>query len=181
MPFFGPHDMSRFMSELGATTDGLKLAFTALLTMRGVPLVYDGDEIAIPGGGDPDNHRDIPGGRTSHPRNAFAACGLTSERQDVWSHVNTWLKARASHADLRRGTMKHLVVADQQLLYRRGAVFVATDNDIKSADVLSPVVINGRDVLQRGSAQMGRALTILQCSSYVLKPATRQRDGATAR
>ena len=153
------------MSELGATTDGLKLTFTTLLTMRGVPLVYDGDGIAIPSGGDPDHRRDFRGGRAGDPNSAFVACSLTPEPRDVWSHVNTRLEARASHADLRRGTMVHLVVADQQPLSRRGAVSVAIDNDIKSADVLSPVVISGRDVLQRCSAPQGRALTIPRRSS----------------
>ena len=161
------------MSELGATMDGFKLAFTTLLTIRGVPLVYDGDGIAIPSGGDPDHRRDFRGGRAGDPGNAFAACSLTTEPRDVWSHVNTRLEARASHADLRRGTMVHLFVADQQPLSRRGAVSVAIDNDIKSADVLSPVVISGRDVLQRCSAPQGRALTIPLRSSYVFKPATR--------
>ena len=69
--------------------------------------------------------------------------------------------------------MNHLVVANQRLPYRRGAVLVLIDNDIKSADVLSPVVINGRHVLQRCSAPTGRALTIPLRSSYVFTPATR--------
>ena len=34
---FGSHDVARFMNEAGATVDGLKLAFTLLLTMRGTP------------------------------------------------------------------------------------------------------------------------------------------------
>ena len=60
--FLGLHDVPRFMNEPGATTDGLRLAFTFLMTARGTPLVYYGDEIAMPGGGDPDNRRDFPGG-----------------------------------------------------------------------------------------------------------------------
>jgi glycosidase len=38
----------------GATTWD-EAAFTFLMTARGIPLVYYGDEIAMPGGGDPDN------------------------------------------------------------------------------------------------------------------------------
>src|SRR5439155_21150625 len=44
--FLGLHDTPRFMSEPGATIDSLKLAFTFLLTARGTPLIYYGDEIA---------------------------------------------------------------------------------------------------------------------------------------
>ena len=48
--FIGNHDVARFMSEEGATIDGLKLAFTWLLTSRGIPTIYYGDEIAMRGG-----------------------------------------------------------------------------------------------------------------------------------
>ena len=173
MPFFGLHDVSRFMGERGATIDGLKLAFTTVLTMRGVPLVYYGDEIAMAGGGDPDNRRDFPGGWAGDAKNAFEASGRTPEQQVVWSHVSALLKARASHADLRRGTLEQLVVADQQLLYRRGAVFVAINNDTKPAELSSPVAISGRDVLERCGAPSGRTLTIPARSSCVFVPATR--------
>jgi len=83
MPFLGLHDVSRFMGEPGATIDGLKLAFTTVLTMRGIPLVYYGDEIAMTGGADPDNRRDFPGGWTTDASNAFSASGRTPEQQAV--------------------------------------------------------------------------------------------------
>ena len=69
------------------------------LLLIGVPLVYDGAEIAIPSGVGPDKRRDFPGGRAGDPGNAFAACGLTPEPQELWSHVNTRPNARASHAN----------------------------------------------------------------------------------
>src|SRR5437867_2968965 len=62
LTFAGNHDTPRFMNEPGASADGLRLAFTFLLTARGLPMVYAGDEIGTPGGGDPDNRRDFPGG-----------------------------------------------------------------------------------------------------------------------
>ena len=43
----GGHDDGRFMSEKGATLAGLKLAHAFLLTTRGVPQLYYGDEIAM--------------------------------------------------------------------------------------------------------------------------------------
>lgn len=147
MPFFGLHDVSRFMGEPGATVAGLKLAFTTVLTMRGVPLVYYGDEIAMPGGPDPDNRRDFPGGWVSDPRNAFEEAGRTAEQQAVWQHVQTLLRTRAQHTDLRRAPMEHVVVTEQQLVYRRGGVVVALNNDTLAATVAVPVPVSGRDVL----------------------------------
>ena len=136
--FLGLHDVSRFMGEQGATADGLRLAFTFLLTARGTPLVYYGDEIAMPGGGDPDNRRDFPGGWPGDPRNAFDSAGRSAEEQATFRHVRDLLKLRASRADLRTGTMTNLHVAEQSWVYRRGRSMVALNNDTKPVDVRVP-------------------------------------------
>ena len=94
--FLGLHDVPRFLNEPGATTAGLKLAYTFLLTTRGIPLVYYGDEIALPGGSDPDNRRDFPGGFAGDPRNAFSAAGRTPEQQAVFAHVQRLNRLRAA-------------------------------------------------------------------------------------
>jgi neopullulanase len=147
MPFFGLHDVSRFMGEKGATVAGLKLAFTTVLTTRGTPLVYYGDEIAIPGGPDPDNRRDFPGGWASDAANAFEASGRTPEQQAVWQHVQTLLRTRAAVPDLRRARTEHLVVADQQFVFARGRATVALNNDTVAVAVTVPAVVSGRDAL----------------------------------
>ena len=124
----GLHDVNRFMNEPGATSAGLKLAYTFLLTARGTPLIYYGDEIAMPGGNDPDNRQDFPGGWPGDKRNAFDASGRTDVEQSVWSHVQTLLKVRAERADLRRGRTENLQVGDQTYVYRRGRTVVAINN-----------------------------------------------------
>jgi glycosidase len=136
--FLGLHDVSRFMGEQGATADGLRLAFTFLLTARGTPLVYYGDEIAMPGGGDPDNRRDFPGGWPGDPQSAFDSAGRSAEQQATFRHVRDLLKLRASRADLRTGTMTNLHVAEQSWVYRRGRSMVALNNDTKPVDVRVP-------------------------------------------
>ena len=109
----GLHDVPRFMNEPGATPEALKLAFTFLLTARGIPLVYYGDEIAMPGGGDPDNRRDFPGGFPGDARNAFEASGRTPDEQAVHAHVRALLRLRADTPALRRGATRNLHVAEQ--------------------------------------------------------------------
>jgi glycosidase len=131
----GSHDERRFMAEPGATTEGLRLAYTFLLTYRGTPLIYYGDEIAMPGGGDPDNRRDFPGGFPGDARNAFEASGRTAEQQATFAHVQRLLRVRAARPDLRRGRMEHLHVGDQTYVYRRGRTVVALNNDAKPAEV----------------------------------------------
>jgi neopullulanase len=147
MPFFGLHDVSRFMGEKGATVAGLKLAFTTVLTTRGTPLVYYGDEIAIPGGPDPDNRRDFPGGWAGDAANAFDVSGRTADQQAVWQHVQTLLRTRAAVSDLRRARTEHLVVTDQQFVFRRGRATVALNNDTAAVSLAIPAAQTGRDVL----------------------------------
>ncbi|MDM7920762.1 MAG: alpha-amylase family glycosyl hydrolase, partial [Pyrinomonadaceae bacterium] len=113
--FLGVHDMPRFMNEPGATTTGLKLAQTLIMTSRGTPLLYYGDEIAMPGGGDPDNRRDFPGGFPGDARNAFTAAGRTAQENDVWNHLAKLGTLRKELEPLRRGRSLDLFDEEQQL------------------------------------------------------------------
>jgi len=106
--FIGNHDQTRFVTEPGSNPAKLKAAFSLLLTMRGIPQIYSGDEIAMPGGPDPDNRRDFPGGFPGDPRNAFTAAGRTPEQQDVFAYVQSLLALRQKHAALRTGTQTHV-------------------------------------------------------------------------
>lgn len=145
--FLGLHDVPRFMNEPGATTDGLKLAYTFLLTARGTPLIYYGDEIALPGGNDPDNRRDFPGGWASDDRNAFEPAGRTAAEQSVWTHVRRLLRLRAERSDLRNSPTEHLVTGDQAFVYRRGRSVVALNNDTKSVEIRLPLMSMPNDAL----------------------------------
>jgi glycosidase len=85
-PFLGSHDLPRILSHAngdiadaggkgaleqawlappprGSTAEPylrLKQAFAFLLTSPGMPMIYYGDEIGLPGAGDPDNRRAMP-------------------------------------------------------------------------------------------------------------------------
>jgi len=106
--FIGNHDDRRFVSEEGSNPAKLKAALSLLLTLRGIPQIYSGDEIAMPGGDDPDNRRDFPGGFPGDPRNAFTASGRTAEQQDVFAYVQSLLALRKGHAALRTGKQWHI-------------------------------------------------------------------------
>jgi glycosidase len=128
----GLHDVPRFMNEPGATTAGLKLAFTFLCTARGIPLIYYGDEIAMPGGGDPDNRRDFPGGWAEDSRSAFEPAGRTQAEQEVHEHLRRLLRIRRELEPLRRGRMITLLAEEQAYAFARvraDAVVVAAFNN----------------------------------------------------
>jgi len=106
--FIGNHDDRRFVSEKGSNPAKLKAAFSLLLTLRGIPQIYSGDEIGMQGGDDPDNRRDFPGGFAGDQHNAFITSGRTAEEQDVFGHVQSLLALRKSHRALRTGKQWHI-------------------------------------------------------------------------
>jgi glycosidase len=81
----GGHDDGRFMSEKGATISGLKLANALVLTTRGIPQLYYGDEIAMTGPDEPATRGDFPGGFPGDKRNAFTREGRSREEQNCLS------------------------------------------------------------------------------------------------
>jgi glycosidase len=137
--FLGLHDMLRFMNESGAAPEGLKLAQTFLMTTRGTPLIYYGDEIAMPGGGDPDNRRDFPGGFPGDGKNAFTREGQTEVEREVWNHLQRVTRLRAALEPLRRGKLITLAVSDYQYAFARAtssdAVLVAFNNAREAAQI----------------------------------------------
>jgi glycosidase len=147
--FLGLHDVARFMNEPGATVDGLKLAFTYLLTSRGIPMIYYGDEIGMAGGNDPDNRRDFPGGWKEDARNAFLAEGRTADQQRVFEHVQKLAQLRRDYPDLRHGALKQLGVSDDVYVYTRGAAIVMLNNGTNPARVIAPAASGTwRDLLE---------------------------------
>jgi glycosidase len=66
-------------------------AFALLMTNKGAPLVYYGDEIGLPGAGDPDNRR------------MMQWSGLTADQSWLYARIKALTAIRAAHPALRRG------------------------------------------------------------------------------
>jgi glycosidase len=84
----------------------LALGFTALLTLPGLPLIYYGDEIGMPGGGDPDNRR------------LMTWSGTTAAQDKLRAHVTKLTAIRAQHPALRRGVRKQLWISADVYAYQ---------------------------------------------------------------
>lgn len=119
VPFLGNHDTSRFMNDPVATLDKLNLAFTVLTTMRGMPQIYSGDEIAMGGGDDPDNRHDFPGGFPGSVNDAFKADGRTGTQAQAFNSLQKLLTMRRSYPALGSGEEQVLSVSDDVLVYVR--------------------------------------------------------------
>lgn len=114
VPFIGNHDTTRFLTEAGGSVTRLKLALGLLVTLRGMPELYSGDEIGMTGGADPDNRRDFPGGFPGDTHNAFTGAGRTSTEQEIFAWTSGMLALRASHPALETGLEQDLF-ADNDL------------------------------------------------------------------
>ncbi len=128
--FLGNHDVVRFISQANGdipdlwganakeqgwtnppsepTTEEpyrrLQMAFTFLATTAGVPLVYYGDEIGIPGAGDPDNRR------------MMTFDDLSLWESETLLHVQTVMGLRQVHACLSTGQRIPLITNWQDVL-----------------------------------------------------------------
>ena len=143
----GGHDDGRFMSEKGATIEGLKLANAFVLTTRGVPQLYYGDELAMEGGDEPTTRGDFPGGFPGDKRNAFTAAGRTKDEQELFEYIKRLTTLRRELYPLTIGDLVNLHVSEQQYAFARttkhAAVVVVFNNDDKAAEIEFDVTRTG--------------------------------------
>ena len=72
--FLDNHDLPRFYSVLNEDTAKYKMAFAWLMTFRGIPQMYYGNEILMTGTTSPNDgyvRQDFPGGWAGDPSNKF--------------------------------------------------------------------------------------------------------------
>lgn len=117
--FIGNHDTMRFFTAAHESTPRLKLAMGLMATLRGMPLLYSGDEIAMEGGDDPDNRRDFPGGFPGDAQDAFSINQRTPNEQDVLGWTSGLLALRKAHPVLQTGLEQNLTTTDDVLVFVR--------------------------------------------------------------
>jgi glycosidase len=141
--FFANHDVPRFASADGSSPAKLKLAFGLTLTLRGIPELYYGDEIGLPGGGDPDNRRDFPGGWRDDPKNAFVQTGRTAQQQELFGYVQSLLRLRREHPALGSGHLWDLESDDSSFVFVRitdeERILVAFNSSGQARELMAPV------------------------------------------
>ena len=102
VPFLDNHDRQRIAEQV-PDASLRRVAFAYLLTTRGTPQLYAGDEIAMKGGEDPDNRRDFPGGFPGDTQAAFTPAGRTAEQQAEFTWIAALTKLRREHTSLACG------------------------------------------------------------------------------
>jgi len=137
----------------------LSNAFTLLFTIRGVPLIYYGDEVGMPGAGDPDNRR------------FMQWSGYSAGQNELHDHIKKLGAIRAAHAALRRGTRTTLSVGGDTYVYKMetagDTVYVALNRGDGSSQAGGLPAGNYTDLLSNASVS-GPTLTLPARSSMIL-------------
>jgi neopullulanase len=113
------HDTPRFLSLEGASLEGAMMHAAFTISVRGIPQLYYGEEIAMEGKGDPDNRRDFPGGFPGDARSAFTTQGRTATEQRMFEWTRAWIRLRAEHGAIRNGRLIDLFYDDDSYAFAR--------------------------------------------------------------
>jgi glycosidase len=145
-------------NQPGASTNSrayerLANAFAVLMTTKGAPLIYYGDEIGLPGAGDPDNRR------------MMQWTGYTTDQQSLYARIKTLTTIRAAHPALRRGTRTTKNASADLWVFEAYAPAVGT---IPADDVY--VAINRSDTDATASGLPAATLKELVTGAVVVGP-----------
>ncbi len=161
VPFIGNHDQVRFLSQPGASPELLRLGFGLLLTLRGMPELYSGDEIEMQGGEDPDNRRDFPGGFPGDHADAFKSGGRTAAQNTMHDWVAALGKLRAQSPALQTGMQQTVLASDSTFAYVRTS---AKNGGACAANGSMLIAINRNSVAQSISIPVGGS-ALERCTS----------------
>lgn len=106
--FLDNHDLSRFYSVVGGDILKYKAALAWLLTCRGIPQLYYGDEIGMEGLTQPNDgyvRKDFPGGWRTDNANKFTAAGRTPREEDIWNYIATLANFRKTSPAITTGRL----------------------------------------------------------------------------
>lgn len=154
--FLDNHDLPRFAKVGESDLRRYKQALAFLLTTRGIPQIYYGTEILIPGTkqqGDGVIRADFPGGWKEDSVNAFTPLGRNQLQNEAWNYTKTLLNWRKSSKPVTEGTLIHYTPDTS------GCYVYARIKDNKT--VL--VIMNGTDKEQK--LQMNRFMEVIKNSS----------------
>jgi neopullulanase len=172
--FAGNHDTNRINEQYDGNVDIYKLATTLVLTTRGIPQLYYGDEIGMRGDkgkGDGDIRRDFPGGWEGDEDNAFTAEGRTDLQEDYHSFTRTLLNYRKNKEVLHFGELLQYLPEDNVYIYFRynqeERVMVVLNNSPEERTIELGRYAeglkghnNGMDILTGSSVDLAKTLTI---------------------
>jgi len=142
--FLDNHDMARFYSVVNEDAKKYKSALGWLLTSRGIPQIYYGDELATTGTTSPNDgyvRLDFPGGWPGDKTNKFSIAGRTQRDQEIFQYLATLANYRKGSSALTTGKFMQYVPQDAVYVYFRynnEQTVMVVMNTAKEAKKVSP-------------------------------------------
>ncbi len=182
--FAGNHDTNRINEIYQSDIDKYKLVMTLILTVRGMPQLYYGDEIGMLGNkgkhGDGDIRRDFPGGWQGDTQNAFTLEGRTKTQEAYHDFTKKLLTWRKDKKVIHTGKTIHFVPQNNVYVYFRSdnkeTVMVIINNNPKTQTIdltrFKEVIKNykrGKDILSEKEINLMEKLTIEGKKSMVIE------------
>lgn len=120
--FLSNHDLSRAYSIYGENMQKMKSALCWLLTCRGIPQLYYGEEIGMKGLTSPSDgyvRQDFPGGWQGDKQNKFTRADRTPDENDLWDLISRLATYRQHSKALSIGKLTQYVPEDGVYVYFR--------------------------------------------------------------
>jgi len=186
--FPGNHDLDRIFTVMGESYGKFRIAQTFIMTTRGIPQLYYGDEILMTGGG-PDGlkRKDFPGGWEEDPINGFTPEGreeLADETgfpvAEAHEFVSTLANWRQQNDVIHTGRLTHFIPENNVYVYFRHnddkrVMVILNGNDASDVLYLSRFAEmiqdsqSGYDVISGETVEFGETLAIEAYETMVIE------------
>ena len=149
------HDSDRFLLEMPENLGWWKQAFAFMLTTRGIPQMYYGDELLMHGskeGSDGFVRRDMLGGFPGDKVNAFVDAGRTDMQREAWNFISRLANWRRGNEVISKGSLKHFMPENGVYVYQRsykGKRVVVMMNGTDSENVIDGTIY--REIMPEGT------------------------------
>ena len=182
--FAGNHDTNRINEIYQNDVEKYKLVMTLILTARGIPQLYYGDEIGMMGdkhkNGDGDIRRDFPGGWSGDTQNAFTKSGRTDVQNTYHSFTKKLLNWRKGKTVIHTGKTLQFIPENNVYVYFRidenETVMVVINNNVKEQtfDVVrfAEGIQNhtkGTEIISESEIDLSDSITIKGKSSMIIE------------
>ncbi len=120
--FLSNHDLDRIYSIVGEDIAKFKMGHNILLTHRGIPQLYYGDEILMKNFKNPSDaevRKDFPGGWAADGIDKFAAAGRTQQENEAFNHLKALANFRKSSSAITTGKLMQYLPQDGVYTYFR--------------------------------------------------------------
>lgn len=182
--FNGNHDVPRLFNELNGNKDKIKLSMAFILTTRGIPQLYYGDELLFEGD-KPDGilRKDFPGGWKGDNTNVFNIDQRNIDQKEVHNYIKNILDWRKNANEIHTGKLKHYKPSQNESVYvyfrylETESTMVIINNGEKSIENFSlnhyneslKGYTNGIDIISKKTYKSLKSINLEANNAYIIK------------